>query len=901
MSGDSCAGDDAVVCGRFLRVGSQRFLIRGVSYGTFAPNGTGEQFPAPARVAVDFQSIAELDANTIRTYTSPPEWLLDEASRAGLRVIAGIPWMQHVAFLDGRKIRREIRSTVRREVRRLASHSASLLCSIGNEIPPAVVRWHGRERVEAFLRELYDEAKSVAPGALLTYVNYPPTEFLEVPFFDICSFNVFLHSGEELSAYLARLHHIAGPRPLLISEVGADSLRNGEARQSDLVRMQLQTVLREGACGAVVFSWTDEWWRGGNAVDDWAFGLVDANRRPKRACREVQRIFRSGPFDDEADMPSVSVVVCAYNAADTIDECLRSLDVLNYPDCEVIVVDDGSTDATASIARQYPFVRLIQTANSGLASARNVGLHEARGEIVAYTDADVRVDPEWLTYLVRAFRQPDVAAAGGPAPVPADDHWFAQCVARAPGSPTHVLLDDRTAEHVPGCNCAFRRDALRAIGGFNPIFLRAGDDVDVCWRIQAMGWTVAFAPAALVWHRHRRTTKAYWKQQIGYGEGETWLVREHPDKFVRGRIAWGGHIYSPLPFIRSLRSTRINAGPFGTAAFPSVYRTDTHPFAYLPHSGRWQLAWMSLLIVSCISMAFGAPYGSLLLAAAVGALAATMAKCALYSLRSDVSRLPRIGSHSRAVSAAIYRASIAWLHFVQPCARLSGRLRGYLHRPPGHTPRRDPVQSSPVPDACIFGVGDALRVCLMRPTERFYWSRRWVEPGDLLQSVANRLRQQRATRHIELDSGWWENRDLSVARRSWFRVDVRALVEDHGGGDCLPRFSVRPRLTTGAALPVLLGAGAVAAFRLAGLSWALAVGIVALTAFLFGARSVLSTSRLVIDALHRAAIAHGIAPILPRLERRRARRVPPAPASAFGTTREMDRDDGIGSPVASDV
>ena len=72
-------------------------------------------------------------------------------------------------------------------------------------------------------------------------------------------------------------------------------------------------------------------------------------------------------------------------------------------------------------------------------------------------------------------------------------------------------------------------------------------------------------------------------------------MREHPDKFVGGRIDWRGHIYSPLPFVRSLRTKRINAGPFGTAGFPSVYRTDAHPFAYLPHSGRWQVAWMVLL------------------------------------------------------------------------------------------------------------------------------------------------------------------------------------------------------------------------------------------------------------------------------------------------------------------
>ena len=99
----------------------------------------------------------------------------------------------------------------------------------------------------------------------------------------------------------------------------------------------------------------------------------------------------------------------------------------------------------------------------------------------------MRVDRDWLTFLVQPFLTSDVVGSGGPNVVPDDDPPMAQCIARAPGEPTHVLLDDRIAEHVPGCNMAFRREALLAIGGFNPIYLRAGDDVDVCWRMQARG------------------------------------------------------------------------------------------------------------------------------------------------------------------------------------------------------------------------------------------------------------------------------------------------------------------------------------------------------------------------------------------------------------------------------
>ena len=893
--------DRPVVSGKFLRLAEQQFLIKGVSYGTFAPDADGQLFPPLARVARDFEAIAELEGNTVRTYTAPPAAVLDEASRWGLRAIIGVPWMQHVAFLDRRADEREIRRTVRDSVRRLASHPAAMLFALGNEIPPSVVRWYGRARIERFLRDLHDEAKSAAPDALLTYINYPPTEYLETPFFDVCAFNVFLHSEEELSAYLARLHHLAGPRPLLISELGADSLRNGDEGQAAYVLMQAQTALREGACGAVVFTWTDDWWRGGKAVDDWAFGLVDAERRPKTAYHAVQCVFR-GSAAVAAQAPRVSVVVCAYNAAATIGECLDALERLNYPDVELIVVNDGSTDGTGTIAACYGSVRVIDTLNSGLSAARNVGLHHATGEIVAYIDADVQVDPEWLTYLVQPFAAPEIAAAGGPAVIPADDPWFAQCVARAPGGPTHVLLDDRIAEHVPGCNCAFRRDLLLAIGGFNPVFLRAGDDVDVCWRIQARGWKVGFAPAALVWHRHRATTRAYWRQQVGYGEGETWLAREHPDKFVRGRIDWQGHIYSPLPFLRSLRTTRVNAGPFGTAGFPSVYRTDAHPFAYLPHSGRWQVAWMVSLGAAVVAAAVHPEWAAPFFGLATTALLATLIKCVLYGLYSDVSRLPAIGARGAVTGVLAYRLAIAWLHVVQPFARLWGRLRGAINRA---ATQADATRPRP---GVVAGLGgarlrDALRHCCLRPVETSYWSERWIDVADLLRSTANRLRRQRAVRQIEIDTGWWEDRDLTVTNRTWFRLDVRAMLEEHGAS-CLCRVAVRPRLTTAVALPLLAALGTTTVLRYSGMSWLTSAALVGALTLTVAVASVLHTSVVILQALSAIAADAGMTRIPRHQLRADAGGAAPAPLQPAGltlTTRTLTEDSGASSALVGDV
>src|SRR5262249_48725339 len=148
--------------------------------------------------------------------------------------------------------------------------------------------------------------------------------------------------------------------------------------------------------------------------------------------------------------------------------------------------DDGSTDRTAEIVVEYGF-QLIRTPNRGLSAARNTGLELATGEIVAYTDGDARPDPQWLLHLAAAFSKSSYVGIGGWNIAPRGDGWLADCVANAPGGPMHVLVSDTDAEHIPGCSMAFRRDALLVIGGFDPQFRAAGDDVDACWRLQERG------------------------------------------------------------------------------------------------------------------------------------------------------------------------------------------------------------------------------------------------------------------------------------------------------------------------------------------------------------------------------------------------------------------------------
>ena len=824
-AGTGSAADARIATdGKFLRAGDARFLVKGVTYGTFAPDADGYQFPSCQQVAEDFRQMANLGINTVRTYTPPRRDLLDAAAREGLRVMVGLPWSQHVAFLDDRRLKRAIRQELTANVAALCDHPAVLTFALGNEIPPGVVRWHGRFGVEHFLRTLYEDAKAASPESLFTYVNFPPTEFLDLSFFDICAFNVYLHRETELRAYLARLQHIAGYKPLLLAEAGADSTREGEDGQAAITSMHVRAAFEEGAAGAIAFAWTDEWWRGGHPVEDWKFGLVDCERRPKPAARAVAAAFADAPFSREQQdaWPRVSVVVCAYNAGDTLEDCLTALERQTYPDYEIILVNDGSKDRTSEIGHAHPRVRVIDTPNAGLSAARNVGLAEATGEIVAYTDADTRADRDWLTFLVQPFLTSDVVGSGGPNVVPADDPPIAQCIARAPGSPTHVLLDDRIAEHVPGCNMAFRRDALLEIGGFNPIYLRAGDDVDVCWRLQARQWKIGFAASALVWHHHRSSINAYWRQQVGYGEGETWLMAHHREKFLDGRMLWRGRIYSPLPFVRSLWGTRINAGVWGTAAFPSVYRTDVHPFAFLPHSIRWQVLSFILAVAGAIVAIVGGHQwaAAILLATGGVGLAATVAKNITYAWRSDVASLPGVGANARrhplrrAWARLWYRVLVGHLHFIQPLARVRGRIRGLLSPPEIAQPAGEPQTSrGPRPS-----LGEAWRALLLisgSVTEDRFWSETWTSADRVLVQLTEWFRGSRAVRAIDVDEGWSDDRDVSVFIGRWAWLDIRAMVEDHGGGKSLVRIGMHLRPTTfgivtalGLGFALLVGAAA---------------------------------------------------------------------------------------------
>ncbi|MFC1760908.1 glycosyltransferase [Planctomycetota bacterium] len=763
--------------GKFLFLGENKFYVRGVTYGTFCPDANGDQFGTPAQVESDFEMMARFGINTVRIYTAPPRWLLDIAHDQGLFVMVGLPWEQHITFLDERSRRRSIIERVRQGVQACAGHPAVLCYAVGNEIPASIVRWHGAKRVEYFIKELYQVAKTVDPDSLVTYVNFPTTEYLQLPFLDFYCFNVYLETQSSLEAYLARLQNLAGNKPLLMAEVGLDSRRNGMEFQAEVLDWQIRSTFASGCAGIFMFSWTDEWYRGGCDIEDWDFGLTTRDRTAKPSLAAVQTAFAEIPFSHNNDWPRISVVLCSYNGSALIEETIIHLLKLNYPDYEIIVVNDGSTDATPEIAGKYD-VQLISVENGGLSRARNLGMEAATGEIVAYIDDDAYPDPHWLWYLAHTFKTTDHAGVGGPNIQPTGDGPIAECVTNAPGGPIHVLVSDREAEHIPGCNMAFRKTQLQAIGGFDPQFWVAGDDVDVCWRLLEKGWTIGFHAAALVWHHRRNSIRTFWRQQAGYGKAESLLEKKWPEKYNSlGHATWSGRIYDgPSNKILRLRRSRIYHGIWGTAPFQKLYQPQHSVFSGLHTLPEWYLVILMFSVLSALGLAWTPlliAFPLLLLMVSIPLVQAiTCSRHANYPSKPQ-SRFLRLK----------LQAITVLLHLMQPLARLWGRFKHGLT--PWRIFRR---RGSGLPGRCRAEL----------------WSETWQSTDQWLESLESAIKGQGIVVQRGDNFAPW---DLSVRGGLFSSLHICMAIEEHGEGKQLARFRGSPRFSLLGIVSVLLYAG----------------------------------------------------------------------------------------------
>lgn len=752
------------VDGKFFRRGTQKLCLKGVAYGPFAPNAQGEPFASPEQTALDFALARQLGANLLRVYHVPPRWFLDLAERYELLLLVDVPWDKHRCFLDSAKQCAAARQAVCHAVLTCARHPAVFAYSVANEIPPDIVRWSGERALADFIDELVAEARRIDPECLCTFTNFPPTEFLHPQTVDFHCFNVYLHDRQPFKSYLARLQMIADAKPLVLGEFGMDSLREGETRQAESLAWQIESVFRGGLAGAIVFTLTDDWHRGGQQVTDWKMGLTTVDRQAKPAFHAVQRQFRAAPYFPLPRQPRVSVVVASYNGDHTLGACLESLEKLNYPDYEIILVDDGSTDTTPQIASLHPRVQCVRhPRNLGLSTARNTGIAAATGEIVAFTDADCRADEDWLYYVVGDLLDSEFAGIGGPNLLPADDGAVAAAVMASPGGPAHVMLDDRQAEHIPGCNMVFYRQALTGIGGFDPIFWKAGDDVDLCWRLQQAGYRIGFSPAAFVWHYRRSTVGAYLKQQRGYGEAEALLVRKHPEYFnAFGGSIWRGRIYTTSKFGVLLQRPAIYRGLFGTGMFQSLYASEPALMLMLFTTLEYHLLVTLPLWVLAITFHH-------LLPLAIASLLTSMGVCIAAGAQAA---LPK--NRTRWWS----RPLVAILYLLQPIVRAWERHQSRLQlRLPVQTPRET------LDSVSLNQSGEPLKAVQ-------YWAESGLNRAQFVAHLVEELDRYGWPKRTDIG---WSDFDVEIYGNRWSTLQLTTAAEVYAGDRQLIRCRLRAR------------------------------------------------------------------------------------------------------------
>lgn len=229
----------------------------------------------------------------------------------------------------------------------------------------------------------------------------------------------------------------------------------------------------------------------------------------------------------------MTVVVAARNAHSTLGACLASLRALDYPDFTITVVDDGSTDDTAAIARHAGVTVLIGPGR-GAGAARNLAIDASAADVVAFTDADCTVPPQWLRALTDGLATPDVAGVGGnqrnvfPAGRDAEAQHFDAFFKVASVVSAYTRSGERAqlVDHVASCNSAYWRAALVDVGGF-PADFWPGEDVDLDYRLARRGYRCLYVPNAEVAH-HRPGTLAWFRQMMRrYGRAEHALAARY--------------------------------------------------------------------------------------------------------------------------------------------------------------------------------------------------------------------------------------------------------------------------------------------------------------------------------------------------------------------------------------
>jgi glycosyltransferase involved in cell wall biosynthesis len=689
---------------------------------------------------------------------------------------------------------------------KLRGYSALVGYLIDWTAAPDQVRHVGIGVIKKRLTSLIRSLKEADPAHLIAVKHRPDLAALISLEEDLVYAEMPAVTPDELRSFVVRLHNLAEARPVVL-EFGGEL-----PGQDELVACAFGV----GAAGVVAPAMRP-------AASSGLLGV-----RMLSAGELLPFVSLNGSCPPQPEQPPmVSVVICAYNAERTMRPCLESLRKLDYPNFEVVIVDDGSRDRTAEIAQDFPEFRLIRQPNKGLSVARNVGMQAAAGEIIAYTDSDCVVDPHWLTLMVRGMQENSFDGCGGPNYAPHEKGWVEAACAASPGAPCHVLLADDRAEHLAGCNMVYRKDVLIAIGGFDPQFTAAGDDVDICWRLMDAGYSLGFCPPAFVWHFRRNTVKAYYGQQKGYGRAEAMLYSKYPERFnMLGQIRWRGTIPGVARTMPGGARNRI--GWTRRAAVQQVSEAQLDIVKVLPLTAEWNAG---ALAAFGLSLSLGITIIPALAMLMLGPIWAIY-----YAAKAPLEK-----SHE-GIRA---RALIAWLAYSGPIARTIARYRYRKNS------SKDQFELPPRQRPSIDLTGRSIRLS--------YWNEAWITRDRLLSKVS-RLHGAIGHPTVALDS--WSDADLQLEPGALTCIQIRSADEEHSGNRIKNHVAIRARLTLTGKLGLI---GSISAGLAAGLlgfqSVVVVPAVVACTILICLARELLESGRRAYRAVEQSAAELGLTPL----------------------------------------
>lgn len=223
--------------------------------------------------------------------------------------------------------------------------------------------------------------------------------------------------------------------------------------------------------------------------------------------------------------PKISVVICAYNAANCIQGIFDSLKKQNFTDFEVVVANDGSTDETAEIARKNG-ARVIDMEHKGLSAARNVGISNSKADVVAIIDADCYASKNWLQEIYKEIYEKGERVVTGNTKIPKST-FLGDCISGLgyPGG-GHLGFDKMWrvdeqghTDHLAGGNCAFRKSLVEGVGSFNEKLTITGDDVYLSMKLLENGIKIKYNPNMVMYHKPRKDLKTFLHWHYTRGKG----------------------------------------------------------------------------------------------------------------------------------------------------------------------------------------------------------------------------------------------------------------------------------------------------------------------------------------------------------------------------------------------